>query len=139
MVGRVGIEPTTGRLKAECSTSELTPPQISGYAGQDTGRDDTKNGRNDKGLGYRASGGAPTSNLTRVSRVGTRSNGSPASGPLRPFVSGAARPASPRWYPSNRPVPGSVLSARHSSVPVRSCNIRSSTTHRAPCGNPDID
>ena len=25
MVGRVGIEPTTGRLKAECSTSELTP------------------------------------------------------------------------------------------------------------------
>jgi hypothetical protein len=25
VVGRVGIEPTTGRLKAECSTSELTP------------------------------------------------------------------------------------------------------------------
>ena len=25
MVGRVGIEPTTGRLKAECSTAELTP------------------------------------------------------------------------------------------------------------------
>ncbi|SUZ69873.1 uncharacterized protein METZ01_LOCUS22727 [marine metagenome] len=25
MVGRVGIEPTTSRLKAECSTSELTP------------------------------------------------------------------------------------------------------------------
>ena len=25
LVGRVGIEPTTGRLKAECSTAELTP------------------------------------------------------------------------------------------------------------------
>ena len=25
MVGRVGVEPTTSRLKAECSTSELTP------------------------------------------------------------------------------------------------------------------
>ena len=25
MVGRVGFEPTTGRLKAECSTAELTP------------------------------------------------------------------------------------------------------------------
>ena len=25
MVGRLGIEPRTGRLKAECSTSELTP------------------------------------------------------------------------------------------------------------------
>ena len=25
VVGRVGIEPTTSRLKAECSTSELTP------------------------------------------------------------------------------------------------------------------
>ena len=74
MVGRVGIEPTTGRLKAECSTSELTPPQISGYAGQDTGRDDTKTCRNDKGSGYRGSGPAPTGNLTRVSRVGTRSN-----------------------------------------------------------------
>ncbi len=28
MVGRVGIEPTTSRLKAECSTSELTPHQV---------------------------------------------------------------------------------------------------------------
>lgn len=28
VVGRVGIEPTTSRLKAECSTSELTPPVL---------------------------------------------------------------------------------------------------------------
>ena len=28
MVGRVGIEPTTSRLKAECSTSELTPHEV---------------------------------------------------------------------------------------------------------------
>ena len=32
MVGRVGFEPTTGRLKAECSTSELTPHLGVGWA-----------------------------------------------------------------------------------------------------------
>ena len=31
VVGRVGIEPTTGRLKAECSTSELTPHLGAGW------------------------------------------------------------------------------------------------------------
>ena len=40
MVGRVGIEPTTSRLKAECSTSELTPLL-------DQRRDDTEPRRND--------------------------------------------------------------------------------------------
>ena len=41
MVGRVGIEPTTGRLKAECSTSELTP--LSGLCsdGRNAGQDHT--------------------------------------------------------------------------------------------------
>jgi hypothetical protein len=34
MVGRVGFEPTTGRLKAECSTTELTPHQGVGWSGR---------------------------------------------------------------------------------------------------------
>ena len=33
MVGRVGFEPTTSRLKAECSTTELTPPEKRYVAG----------------------------------------------------------------------------------------------------------
>ncbi len=55
MVGRVGIEPTTGRLKAECSTAELTPrifPPLLGPKLLETtaydGRDDTEPCVNDK-------------------------------------------------------------------------------------------
>ena len=49
MVGRVGIEPTTGRLKAECSTSELTP-HLGAVAGMplECRRHDTGTAANDK-------------------------------------------------------------------------------------------
>lgn len=49
-MGRVGIEPTTSRLKAECSTSELTPPQESarGRPPRNCRRHDTEPPANDK-------------------------------------------------------------------------------------------
>ncbi len=41
MVGRLGIEPRTSRLKAECSTSELTPHSRCPEGRLDAGRDHT--------------------------------------------------------------------------------------------------
>jgi hypothetical protein len=39
LVGREGIEPSTNRLKAGCSTAELTARDDDGWAGNPAGRE----------------------------------------------------------------------------------------------------
>ena len=83
MVGRVGIEPTTGRLKAECSTSELTPHLGARWLGchQNAG-------------GMIPQNRQITSAFWRLEEIGPRR-------PLPPFSVIAVRPAWPPWFPDN--------------------------------------
>jgi hypothetical protein len=117
MVGRVGIEPTTGRLKAECSTSELTPHLGVGWSGC-----------------HPKDGGIIPQNHQITSAI-WRSPLSRARRPPHPFVAVAVRPA---WRRSNLRTPSAHESATRERCPsaqVRSCSSQFSAAHRAPFAN----